>query len=351
MQAEEVGMFVSSLRFPPLVGIALAWSFVMAAPARADDVDDAAALLSRYAAGTVPIDDQVAIALHTLAAHGERAELSLLRSLVDHEQPLIAEAAAGAIHDIRERARDTQRETFAARLPAAGEIVSVAAAFRTEGLGAEAALCAAYASEVLVRAAETSAAHPVDPLPQDGDADALLESGDARKALAASLFHRPSGARLRDADLAALRSEAVAREEIGDLDGALHLYARLVAYGDPAAQDALDGFGIDAERLLLGLYVHPKDGTLQGADGPIVINHLVRNGETLTVAVLAERHQTGTVSERMTTVDALGRMLEDQSRARPLPSAGRRIAREALAEVARTGLDPLAALAGEVLPR
>jgi hypothetical protein len=34
-----------------------------------------------------------------------------------------------------------------------------------------------------------------------------------------------------------------------------------------------------------------------------------------------------------------------------LPSAGRRIAREALAEVARTGLDPLAALAGEVLPR
>lgn len=315
------------------------------APPRLGAVDAAGALLSRYPAGQMPIDEDVMGAIGELRAHGERGDVPVLRSLVERERPEIAAAATTAISAIRDRQRDAQRVDFASGLPDWPDLTSSAPPFRARGLGREEAACAAYAEfilggpadEVIPVALRGGAAQP--------DAEVLLAGGAPRRALAA--IDQPS--------VAAGMLAAQAREDLGDVRGALRTWATLAASGVPEARNALDSYGIDAERLLLGILVERGvTGTDEAGPPPLktdaqVLEVLVRHGGNLTVAVLAEQTRHGTASDGATAADALGRMLDPSMRAEPLPVGVEREARHALYVATAVASSPVAEIATEVL--
>jgi hypothetical protein len=281
------------------------------AVARAEGIDDAVRVLSRYPAGMVPVEPEVMGAVDVLARTGGPEDLGVLRSLAGHERPEVRGAALRAIADIRDRDRTRERQDFADGLPDWPELDAAAAPWRTAGLGGEQAICAAYADTVLGHDDRYA-----DVKPSKGDPQALLAEGKPRSALAAAIG-------LDGVDR--LRWEAAAREDLGDTHGAVRRWAELAASGDADARDALDGFGIDSERLLLGMLA---TSTPQEAE---LLEVLVRHGRDLTVTVLSERTRSGATSERVTAADALTRMLDPQQRAEVLPAAGAHDARRALA--------------------
>jgi hypothetical protein len=127
------------------------------------------------------------------------------------------------------------------------------------------------------------------------------------------------------------------------------MYATLAAAGDERAKAALDGYGIDTERLLLGLIALPALSEDAQATPAEVLEVLVRHGEELTVTVLAERTQGPAASDRATAADALARMLEGSARPHPLGVALQHDARRALARISREGPEPLREIADAAL--
>lgn len=322
---------------------ALAASASKVAPADAAEtaaaaaVDDATTLLSRYPAGLVPVDPGVMGAIATLGADGGADEISLLRNLVENERAEVRQAASRAIADIRERQHAAQRESFAGQLPDWPDLEPVAAPLRESGLGREEAACVAYANLVLGEARERKARA------ESGDAAALLASGRPHKALAAAVSGNDTKARLL---------EARALEDLGDVRGAVQQYARLAALGNREAHAALDGYGIDTERLLLGLFARP-DGRSPGLDGDEarVLEVLIRHGGELTVQVLTERTRGSLPSDRATAADALARMLEGDGRAAPLDGVLQHRAERALAVATRDAVPNVGTIASEALKR
>ena len=196
---------------PALLALVLSFGelFVDAAEAAGPEadargVDAASALLSRYPAGLVPVEPSVIGAIDRLSRVGGRAEIPVLRSLVENERDEIAHAATAAIFAIRHRQRDEQRDTFAGGLPNWPDLAQDAAGYRSAGLGREEAVCAAYADFVL--------GDPSTPTNAVGRGRALdrLAAGAPREALAIA---QGAGA---EAVVA-----ATAREDMGDVPGAV----------------------------------------------------------------------------------------------------------------------------------
>jgi hypothetical protein len=304
-------------------------------PAAAGEVDDAAALLSRYPSGSTPLHPRVVRAITSLAESGGPPEISLLRSLAAYERPEIRAAAALAITRIRVRQREGQRLAFAADLPDWPELQGAASVYRDDGLGREEAACAAYADLVLAR--ELGAPTPVGGVVVPVEAaELLLAAGLPRKALAVAIADDGPAARML---------EARAREDLGDLSGAIRGYAELAARGDAHARSELDDIGVDTERLLLGLLVSPVRAREVSSDAAVV-DVLVLHGEDLTATVLAERTRSTSPSDRAVATEALGRMLV---RPAPLAASGQRIARLALLAASQSGPEPLRLIALEAL--
>jgi hypothetical protein len=303
-----------------------------AAQASSDRLGRATGLLSRYPAGMIPVDPGVIDAISQVGDAGGRDEVSLLRNLVENERPEVQQAASVAIASIRDRQRQSQREAFAQDLPDWPDLQKAAAPYQSAGLGREESICVAYSGFVLGTSSLRQAK------PGDGDAATLLAAGRPRKALSAALAEDTRDAR---------RWEARAREDLGDVTGAVHGYALLAAGGDVDARAALDGFGVDAERLLLGMLANPDEK--RGHSEAEVLEVLVRNGNDLTVSVLAERTRSKLSSDRATAADALSRMLDAELREQPLPQTVQRAARRALSVATREGPEPVRVIATEAL--
>ena len=315
--------------------VLLGWSTAQAAPegsTSTSTLTEATRLLSRYAPGQMPRDPSVAQALHTLHEQGTRDEISLLRNLADNEHTEVAAPAMAAIGAIRDRQVLEQRDAFAATLPNWPDLNQHATPMRKRHqFGREEARCAAYAEIVLGE-------RKVQVAPVQGDPWELLERGKPRKALGAATLLPTTAARL---------AEGRAREELGDISGALQEYAYLAASGNLEARARIDGFGVDYERVLLGILVNPES-PLPREEGE-VLDVLVRTGGDLTVDVLAERARR-VDDTAVRAANALARMLDDGEREAAMAPSSRRFARRALAIVARrddaAGLVATEALAG-----
>lgn len=240
--------------------------------ARADEpLREVAVLLSRYEAGEVPATPEVLGAIDRIGAEGAPSDASLLASLVAHESEPTAGTARRALDALRARQRTDQRQRFAAtQLPA------------PSSAGGESARCLAYAEALL------------------GTSVPLAEEGG--------------------------RARALALEDAGDVRGAVRQYAALAALGDGEARAELVGFGVDPERLLLGMLRLAPDVGAPPTDAK-TLDLLVRRGDRLTVAVLAERAAAPTASEAAFAVDALSRMLNPREREVPLRADAERHAR------------------------
>ena len=239
-------------------------------------------------------------ALHTLADDGTRSDIPLLRHLALTEQREIREPAVSAISQIRTRQREDQRTDWARKLPNYSDLQTASRPFASLGLGPKEARCASYAHLVLGARSMPRGDHW-------GEPETYLALGEPHKAISSGW---------------GTLAEATGREDVGDVAGAVTVLAHLAADGDKEALAALDGFGVDSERLLLGLFA------LQQTEGALDV--LVASGHDLTVSVLTERAADSEKAEQAT--DALGRMLV---RDEPLPIPTRRAARRALTEVSR----------------
>jgi len=273
----------------------------------------AARVLSVHAPGELPATRSVLGALAVLQVKGGPAEVALLRDVLAHEDPLLADLARRGIADIRTRQRTAQRQAFARSLShpspqARAANVRRIARWRASGLGPTEARCAAYADRVL-GSEPLPAALPVHDDPQE-----LLDQGRARAALGV-LDRDPTGSD-------ALRIRA--HEDAGDVRGAIRLHAHRAAAGDAKSITALEGYGIEVERLVLGLLHSDR------IHEPEALETLVRSGQGLTVSVLAERvMDPPSRSDQATAADALGRMLHTR-RPAPLPRAERERIRRTL---------------------
>lgn len=317
-----------------------AGALALAGTARAAEprtADEAAALLSRYPAGTLPVDPTIMVAIQRLRESGDRQDISLLRNIAEHERDEIRSAAEDAIGAIRDRQRAAQRERFARDLPDSAQLAAPAAALRKKGLGGDEAACAAYADKIL--GTQPLAPHPMTAEGVKGDPQALIAEGRPRTAVAV-LEHDPSPA--------ARRLEALAWEDLGEPRGAVRQYALLAARGEAEAWDALDHFGIDPERLLLGLLTDGDARLPEGAESE-VLETLVRRGDLLTVEVLAERATHRSASERAIATDALVRMMQSTGRERPLGGKARAVDHSALVRASRDHIESIRAIALEAL--
>ena len=244
---------------------------------READAERAAATLSRFPAGHVPATEQVLAAIAALGASGSREHLSLLSSLAEREAPEIQEAAGLAITELNQRTVDTTRRIFSANnIPTNSAIDHWVLAHESElsrsngsKLGREDSRMVAYAAIVL-----------------DGIKNAQVPTADDDEA------------------------EARARELQTDAIPALVHYARGAADGQQDSFDAIRAFGVDPERLLLGMSASPKSELVARVE-PTAVEVLVREGSAPTIAVLMERAQSGDTAEKVVALDALGRMLQN----------------------------------------
>ncbi len=294
-------------------------ALVVTTPAMGGALDTAASALSRYPAGQVPVEVHVITAIATLGEQGGAAERPLLANLARHERSEIRAAAVSALNELRSRMREVQRQDFAATLPSWSDLASEVSAGGESS--SEGHLCAVYALRVMGNKRLAA------PTPGAGDVEHLLATGQPHRALAAAAGDQSTEAQLQS---------ALALEEVGQVRAAVRAYAALAASGDVAAGNELNGFGVDTERLLLGLLELEEASPLDRNEAQ-VLEVLVRSGEALTVEVLTERTQSATHSDRATAADALVRMLDENLRSRPLPTAGVQGVRRALRRVSSEG--------------
>ena len=260
-------------------------------------------LLSRYPVGDMPVEPQTIGAILTLGELGGAAELPLLDSVVERERSELSNAATVARDLIRARRRQSQRAEFANHLPDWPELERAAPTFlgaHTQ-LDRETRASATYAAVVL-GIAPTQNAHTASRLPELGT-------------------RLPNPLEL---------------ENRGEVQLAVQSWALHAAAGSEHARTELDSFGIDAERLLLGmLSLSRLSGSAPMEAG--LLNVLVWDGDQLTVEVLSTQALTGTGSNRATATDALVRMLDSGWRDAPLDPISERAARMALRNVSTSG--------------
>jgi len=247
-----------------------------AALQREVQAEQAAATLSRFPSGRVPATEQVLAAIAALGASGSREHLALLSSLAEREAPEIQQAAQVAIAELNQRTVDTTRRIFSANnIPSDSAI------------------------DHWVRAHESELARP--------NGSKLGHTESRMVAYAAIVLDGIKTAQVPSADDDA--AEARVRELQTDAIPALVHYARGAADGEQGSLDAIRAFGVDPERLLLGMSASPKSELVARVE-PTAVEVLVREGSAPTIAVLMERAATGDTAEKVVAIDALGRMLQ-----------------------------------------
>jgi hypothetical protein len=244
--------------------------------AREVQAEQAAATLSRFPAGHVPATEPVFAAITALGASGSREHLSLLTSLAEREAPEIQQAAQIAIADLNQRTIDTTRRIFS-----------------TNNIPSDTAI------DHWVRAHESELARP--------NGSKLGHTESRMVAYAAIVLDGIKTAQVPTADDD--QAEARARELQTDAIPALVHYARGAADGQQDSLDAIRAFGVDPERLLLGMSASPKSELVARVE-PTAVEVLVREGSERTMAVLMERAASGDTAEKVVAIDALGRMLQ-----------------------------------------
>lgn len=266
--------------------------------------DDAAALLSRYPAGRVPNSPVVMEAIMDLQTEGGADHVGVLQSLQAHEESPVREAAGGALLIVTLRARLERREAYTA--PDNRDVrrwLSEHAPIRDDGspLGQRESAAVAYAA---------------------------LALGGPQKVYAKT----PP----------VLISEGEKREDKADLHGALTRYAFAAARGDQGARELIAAFGLDTERLLLGL----SASTDQLSEPPAeTLDTLIDTGSAETVAVLIERSRSPDEITQVQALDALAEMI----RRGQLPAAARRQARQRLEAATHDNREPMRVFAQTVL--
>ena len=229
------------------------------------DVDEAAALLSRFEPGAMPRAVSVMGALSELGSFGSAEHLPLLSSLAAEEQEVIQTHARAAIERISQRERDHMRRRY--QQPGNEAVTDWLSRHEPVGpegerLGRSERHVVAYTALVL---AET-----IGPIDQDW---------------------RTTGETL---------------ESQGHAQEAIQLYVTAALRGDADAYARLTAFGLDTERLMLGVYTAlPAD---HEARLPLQA-WLVDGGGLDTVRVFADRVSRTDAGERGLTLTALGVMI------------------------------------------
>ena len=228
-------------------------------------VDEAAALLSRFEPGAMPRAVSVMGALSELGSFGSAEHLPLLNSLAAEEQQIIQTHARAAIERISQRERERSRRRY--QQPGNEAVTDWLSRHEPVGpegerLGRNERHMVAYTALVL---AET-----IGPVDQDWrDAGEVLESQ-------------------------------------GHPQEAIQLYVTAALQGESDAYTRLTAFGLDTERLMLGVYTAlPAD---HQARLPLHA-WLVDGGGMATVRVFADRVSRADADERGLTLAALGVML------------------------------------------
>jgi hypothetical protein len=295
-----------------------------------DEVLGAVERLSRYPAGQVPVEPSTMGAITVIAEQGTRSEVGLLRSLVEQERKEVRDHAVRAIESLRQRQRQRQRARYVMELPSETELRRLARPWARSGLGPTSARAIAYATRILGE-------DPVSPPGLgDGDARQLLAAGQPRRALSVL------GAEGQGQE--ELRLVARAREDAGDVRGALQAYTTGALAGDAEAEATLAEFGVEDEWLYLGLLIADVPGPVGEQDAPL-LEALVRLGGQPTVEVLSEQMFRGGGSERASAADALVRLMEGP---RTSPVTRDEI-RSALSTARREGSPPVREIAAAAL--
>lgn len=303
-------------------------SAISAEPAEST-AEPAVELLSRFPLGQVPVEPSTMVAIEQIGEHGGRAEVGVLRSLAEHERTEVRLAAIRAIEQVRGRQRATQRASHAERLESV-DLQLLGLAWRRVGLDDSSASAAAYAALVLGDQVTEG------PGPRAGDARHLLASGQPRRALAAL-----SQEVMTERDLQLM---ATAREDAGDVRGALQARTLLALSGDLESEGVLAAHGVQPERLYLGLLVMERSGPV-GDQEARLLEALVRRGDSDAAEVLSERMFSAGGSERASAADALIRMLDRAD----LSESARARVREALVRAVKEGPQPVRDIAASGL--
>ena len=292
---------------------------------------DATTLISRYPAGQLAETESVREALRIIGQYGTRREIGLLQQVILVESNPSQLLALHAVREIRMRQLTQQRTAFRKAMTAWDRDPNLGQT--STGAGPREDECIAYAFWIV------SQWPTVVTTPNTGNARLMLQQGRTKAALSAVLDKKGHEARMLEGRI---------REELGDVYGALAVYTNEFADGHLEAGHRLESYGVQPERLLLGLL--SADARVQSvADDTSIIETLVKRGGILTVRVLAERIEHPSPSEQTVAVDALGRMLVHTQRTVPLTKTGRRVAQEALLSASHHRLEPIRRLASEAL--
>ena len=233
--------------------------------ASAATVSEAASLLSRYPQGAVPFSEKTLAAVATLGAEGGECELSLLTDMAAHEVGPIREAVRMATDDLLSRLRLAARTRYRApsdRQVAAWLSDKQLVADDGRRLGRHEQLAMAYTSLAL-------------------DHTIGVHTGD-------------------------WKTVAEQLEAEGHTTPALQQYAAAVMAGELDAIDEFEGFGLNAERVMLGLFVSlPAD--LQQSSPAYAWLRI--NGTFETVSVFSDQAGGGTAFQRAMALDSLSEMI------------------------------------------
>ncbi len=235
------------------------------ASAHASATSEAAALISRYPQGAVPVNESVLAAIGTLGSEGSEPDLTLLTDMAVHELGAVQTAVHQAIDEITVRQRLAHRARH--RGPSRPQIqawlqerILVADDGRT--LGRHERRVIAYASIAL--------GHTLSPHRND-----WLE-------FARSL------------------------ENAGQTTAALQQYASAVLMGDFIALQELSGFGLEKETMVLGLF---SSLPYEDQHKSPLYDWLKTHGTEDTVAVFSDRAMLGTALQRALALDSLSEMI------------------------------------------
>jgi hypothetical protein len=224
----------------------------------------------------VPTEQRVLEALTTLRNQGMPEHMGLLHSLAMEEHGLVQLGALQAVESVAGRIRTDLRLQFAHDLPGDSELYDWLRLHRTDVQRADGTHLGTTERQVLAYAA--------------------LVLGDVRA--------RPEPEQYDGS----LIDAATRSENAGDAREALRLYAWSASLGEPTAWTHIEAFGVDPERLLLGM----STSDCQALPSPLddaVVDLLVSQGSTVTLQVMAERSTSTNDRTRTHAVDALGRML------------------------------------------
>jgi hypothetical protein len=239
-----------------------------------------AALISRFPPGHLPDTDAVFGALKELAEFGTADDAPLLRSVVEKEDGGVQRAAVQALAAIEVRERSALRDGFSRKIPGEKEIdswIAARAKAPSARLGHAEQQMVAYSALVLAEAIVQGTPEALEPVAQ--------------------------------AALPQLREQAKAAERTNKPALAVSLYVLAMVSGDEQARGDLVEFGVDPDRLVLGM---TSAGTPPGV--PRIeaesVGAVVRSGEAETLTALLERARGSARIQRVMALDNLAGLLK-----------------------------------------